>query len=57
METADKIIRIMIAVVIGTLYYTNVISGIWTIVFIFTTFISFCPLYRAFSINTFKKEK
>lgn len=64
MGTADKAIRILIAVVIGVLYFTNTISGTWAIVlgilaivFVLTSFISFCPLYLPFGINTFKKKK
>jgi len=60
--TADKAIRILIAVVIGILYFTNVISGtlaivlgILAIVFIVTSFISFCPLYLPFGIKTTKR--
>ena len=64
MGTADKAIRIGIAVVIAVLYFTNVISGTWAIVlgilaiaFVLTLFVSFCPLYFPFGINTFKKKK
>jgi hypothetical protein len=64
MGTADKAIRILIAVVIGVLYFTNTISGtlaiilgILAVVFVLTSFISFCPLYLPFGINTFKKKK
>ncbi len=64
MGTADKVIRILIAVVIGVLYFTNAISGtlaivlgILAIVFVLTSFISFCPLYLPFGINTFKKKR
>ncbi|MBS1737912.1 MAG: DUF2892 domain-containing protein [Bacteroidetes bacterium] len=64
MGTTDKAIRILIAVVIGVLYFTNTISGtlaivlgILAIVFLLTSFISFCPLYLPFGINTFKKKK
>ena len=62
--TADKAIRILVAVVIATLYFTNVISGtlaivlgILAVVFVLTSFISFCPLYLPFGINTSKKKK
>lgn len=61
--TSDKIIRILIAIVVAVLYFTNVISGtlaivlgIVAIVFVFTSFISFCPLYFPFGINTSKKK-
>lgn len=64
MGTKDKAIRILIAVVIGVLYFTNTISGtlaivlgILAVVFLLTSFISFCPLYLPFRINTSKKKK
>lgn len=48
MGTVDKVIRILVAVVIGILYFTNVISGTLAIilgalaaVFVLTSFISF----------------
>ena len=63
MGTIDKTIRIIIAIVIGVLYFTNVISGtiamilgILAVVFIATSFISFCPLYLPFNINTCKNK-
>lgn len=61
MGTTDKVIRIFLAIVVGILYYTNVISGTLAIVlgvlagvFILTSFISFCPLYALFGFNTSK---
>lgn len=65
MGAADKIIRILAALVIAVLYVNNIISGtiavilgIIAIVFVLTSFISFCPLYLPFGISTFKmKEK
>lgn len=63
MGTADKLIRIAVAIGIAILYFTNVISGttaivlgILAIVFILTSFIGFCPLYAPFRINTAKKK-
>lgn len=62
--TLDKVIRVLLALSIVALYFTNVISGIITIIllvfsgiFIMTSFISFCPLYLALGISTRKKEK
>ena len=59
MGSTDKIIRILAAVLIAVLYFTNLISGtLATIllviagVFILTSFISFCPLYLPFGIST-----
>ena len=63
MGTADKAIRIGIAVVIATLYFTSAISGtlavilgILAVVFVLTSFVSFCPLYLPFGINTSKRK-
>ena len=63
MGTADRIIRILVALVIAGLYFANIISGTLAIVllalaaiFILTSFISFCPLYFPFGILTRKKE-
>ena len=59
MGSADKIIRIIAAIVIAVLYFTNVISGTLGIVllalaavFVLTSFISFCPLYAPFGLST-----
>lgn len=63
MGRTDKTIRLLIAVIIAVLYFTNVISGtvaivlgIFAIIFALTSFISFCPLYSPFGINTLKKK-
>lgn len=63
MGNLDKAVRIIAAVIIVALYYTNQISGTAAIVlllvagiFILTSFISFCPLYYPFGISTKKKE-
>lgn len=62
MGFTDKAIRFVLAVVVGLLYFFNVINGTLAIVlgvlavaFILTSFISFCPLYLPFGINTRKK--
>jgi hypothetical protein len=61
---ADKVARILVAIVIAGLYFANIISGTLAIVLlvlagvlILTGFMSFCPLYFAFGISTRKKEK
>jgi hypothetical protein len=62
MGTLDKIVRILAAIVIVLLYFTNQISGTVAIVllllagiFIVTSFMSFCPLYYPFGFSTRKK--
>jgi hypothetical protein len=64
MGTMDKVVRIIAAVLIAVLYLTNVISGtlaivlmILAIIFIITSFMSFCPLYLPFGISTRKETK
>lgn len=64
MGTADKVVRILLAIVIAGLYFANLISGTIAIillilagVFILTSFMSFCPLYLPFGLSTRKKEK
>ena len=63
MGSADKSIRIVIALAIAALYYFNVIEGTlayvlmaFALVFLLTSFISFCPLYLPFGLNTCKKK-
>lgn len=62
MGSADRIIRILVAAVVAVLYFTNqisgtvaIISGVFAIVLVATSFISFCPLYLPFGISTTKK--
>ena len=63
MGSTDKIIRILIAIVIGGLYYTGTISGtlalvlgVFAVIFVLTSLISFCPLYLPLGISTCKKK-
>lgn len=64
MGSADRLIRIVIAAVIAALYLTNVISGtlgivllVLAIVFLLTSFVGFCPLYKPLGINTCPKKQ
>ncbi len=59
----DKGIRILLAVIIAALYFTNIITGTLGIillviagVFVLTSLISVCPLYPLLGINTNKKK-
>ena len=56
MGPADKIIRFIIAAVIGVLYFMNIVFGTLGIVllvlagiFVLTSLVSFCPLYAPFA--------
>ena len=64
MGNIDKIIRVLVAIVIAVLFFTNVISGTLGIVllvlagvFVLTSVMSFCPLYTLVGINTCTKDK
>lgn len=64
MGTADRIIRAVLAIVIGILYFTNVISGtlglvllILAVIFLLTSLVSFCPIYAIFGMSTCKAPK
>ncbi|HRI20730.1 MAG TPA: DUF2892 domain-containing protein [Panacibacter sp.] len=59
MGKSDRIIRILIALIVGFLYYNGTITGTLGIVllvlagvFVLTSFIGFCPIYSVFGINT-----
>lgn len=63
MGSTDKLIRSVIGIIIAILYYSGIITGTlaivllaFAIVFLLTSFISFCPLYTLLGINTNKKE-
>lgn len=64
MGGADRFIRIIVAFTIIGLYYFKVIEGTIAYVllalsgiFALTSFISFCPLYSIFGLNTCKVKK
>lgn len=59
MGNTDRIVRVVLALVFAGLYFTNMVSGLLGIillvlgvVFLLTSFISFCPLYLPFKIST-----
>lgn len=63
MGNADRIIRLIVAVIISVLVFAEVIPGTLGVVllvlagiFVLTSLISFCPLYTLFGINTCKKQ-
>jgi uncharacterized membrane protein len=64
MGKLDRILRIIIALAIIALYFTNIINGtiaiiglILATIFVITSFISVCPLYLPFGIDTREKKQ
>lgn len=65
MGNADRIIRLIVAAVLLIIVFaTNLVSGglsyvliALAAIFILTSFVSFCPLYLPFKINTGSKDK
>ena len=64
MGNTDRMIRLLLAVVVAILFYTNVISGTLGIVllviagvFVVTSLVSFCPLYTLIGMNTCPAKK
>lgn len=61
MGSADRIIRVVIALVVATLIFNDIITGTLAVVlgvlagiFVLTGLVSFCPLYAPFGIKTCK---
>ena len=64
MGSIDKAIRILFAVVVLILLLAGQISGtaaiilgIFAVIFVLTSLVSFCPLYTIFNISTLKSDK
>ena len=64
MGNTDKGIRILLAIGIALLYFFNIVEGTlayilmaFAIIFLLTSFISFCPLYAPLGISTCKSKK
>jgi len=59
MGAADRIIRTLIALLIGVLFFKGVITGalgivlgIFAIIFLATSIVAWCPLYLPFKFST-----
>jgi hypothetical protein len=63
MGNTDRIIRVIAAILFSILYFTGTVTGTFGLVlvvfgaiFLATSFISFCPLYTIFGMNTCEKK-
>jgi hypothetical protein len=64
MGEADRTVRVLLAVIMGALYFTNTVTGtlgivllVLAVVFLLTSFVSFCPLYAIFGLSTCKTKR
>ncbi len=60
----DRIIRIVVAAIVGVLYFNGTLSGtvgivalVLAAVFVLTSLVSFCPLYTLVGLNTCPVKK
>ncbi len=63
MGMIDRVLRVLLAVVVCVLYYTGYITGtaaivlgIFAVVFVLTSLVSFCPAYTLIGLSTRKEE-
>lgn len=63
MGTVDRTLRVVVAVVLAVLYFQGVIDGtlgiialVVAVIFVGTSFVSFCPLYVPLGISTQPKK-
>jgi hypothetical protein len=63
MGNADRLIRVVLAVILAALYFTGTVSGtlgtilvVVSAVFLLTSAIGFCPLYAPLGLSTCAKE-
>jgi uncharacterized membrane protein YtjA (UPF0391 family) len=59
MGNADRIIRTIIALIAGYLYFAGIVTGTFgivlvvvAVVFLLTSLVSYCPLYSIFGLRT-----
>ncbi len=61
MGSADRVLRVLVALVVGVLILTGSLTGVWAwvlgvlaVVFLATSTVSVCPLYTALGVRTNK---
>ena len=64
MGITDRSIRMLLAIIMIALYLTNAVTGalgivllVLAVVFLLTSFVSFCPLYAIFGFSTRKTKQ
>ena len=61
MGNTDRVVRVVVAIAIAALYFAGIIQGTLAyvlltlgVIFLLTSFISFCPLYTLVGLKTCK---
>ena len=61
---ADRIIRTLLAIIIGILYFANVLTGtagiillMVGVIILLTAIFGFCPIYYPIKLSTLKEKK
>ncbi len=64
MSNSDRLIRLVLAVIFVVLYFQNIVTGVAGIIllvlagiFVLTSLVNFCPLYKLLGINTGSRNK
>ncbi len=63
MNTIDRALRIVLAVVLGYLIFNGTLIGIWAwvlgilaVIFLLTSLLGFCPTYTVIGVSTLEEE-
>lgn len=61
LSNVDRVVRVLLAAVFAYLYWSGVVGGapgiilvVLGAIFLFTSVMGFCPLYRAFNLSTYR---
>jgi hypothetical protein len=61
--SADKTLRLILVLIIFTLYFTGIIPGLlgiilsaFAVIFVLTLLVGTCPLYLPFGLSTLRKK-
>lgn len=64
MGNTDRVVRVVVAIAIAALYFAGIIQGTLAyvlltlgVIFLLTSFISFCPLYTLVGLKTCKVKE
>jgi hypothetical protein len=63
MGVFDRVLRTILAVIVGILYFTGqltglaaIILGIFAVIFLVTSSVGYCPAYTLLGISTLREE-